>query len=183
MKHILPSFLFLMVLTACNTATPVVENIDVPSSVNTDAWSMLHSTEFPEGWKAIPGDCGPQIACFYSPEAYTGANTAVDHDTFFVQLTRPEQCNEAFAQTQAAMHDEDAPVVFALFGIDLGYTWMGYAGAGVQPGDPYTMRFVCIHHPTAGFDILISSYIADTKTTNYLDSMFIPFWLNIFIVE
>lgn len=145
---------------------------------------MLHDAAFPEGWKAIPGDCGSRMACFYSPLTYTGANEPIDHDVFYAHPTQPDQCTEEFAKAQSMMDGgKDTSKPFVMFESAIGYTWTGYAGAGAQPGDAPTTRFVCLHHPTTGFDILISSYIADTKTTTYLDTLFIPFWLHLFITE
>ncbi len=161
-------------LAACMPSAP---------SAPPTAKSMLHSTAFPEGWKAIPDDCGTNVLCFYSPSAYTGANTATDHDFFAVQPVSPGTCDDAFVADQATMDGGDTVKTFTLFGQDVGYQWNGYAGAGVTPGDLYTMRFVCVRHPTEGFDILVSSYIADGKTTDYLDGQFLPFWLHLFITE
>lgn len=144
---------------------------------------VLHSTSFPEGWKAIQEECGTGILCFFSPSEYTGVNTATDHDTFTVHPTFPESCDRAYAEAQAKIDGDDAVRAFTLFGQDVGYQWNGYAGAGVTPGDPYSTRFVCVSHPTGGYDILVSSSIADAETTAYLDGKFIPFWLGQFVTE
>lgn len=176
-----------LVLAACSSAAPQGDRVDAATSSfasgETTAADMLHSLRFPDGWKAIPAECGTGYLCFFSPSVYTGVNSQVDHETFAVHPTSPDSCDRAYAEARAKIDGDDAVKPFTLFGQDVGYQWNGYAGAGVMPGDPYSTRFACVSHPTVGFDILVSSSIADEKTIDYLDGQFIPFWLSQFVTE
>ncbi len=189
MKHLFLSMSFLLTLCACSTAIPPSEDQTVSTSsaaqqtpeMRLDAMTMLHSLQLPDGWKAIPGDCGQNLACIFSPKTYTGVNDAKDHDVLYVHPIAPELCDASYAKTQSAQDGDgkDVSKQFKLAGVNVGYTWMGFAGAGVLPGDKPNMRFTCIHHALANMDIEISSFGKDTTTLDYIDNKLIPFWMNL----
>lgn len=143
--------------------------------------TMLHTLQLPNAWKAIPGDCGQNLACIFSQKVYTGGNDAIDHDVLYVHPTAPDRCDATYAKTQSAQDGDgkDTSKPFVIAGTNLGYTWMGFAGAGAKPGDSPNMRFVCIRHANSHLDIEISSFATDASTLRYIDSALIPFWLNV----
>lgn len=185
MKHLFVCMGFLLALCGCNTAIPPTVSTSSATqqspATRPDAITMLHNLPLPNDWKAIPGDCGQNVACIFSQQTYTGSNDAIDHGVLYAHPIAPEQCDASYAKTQSAQDgdDKDASKPFVLAGASVGYTWLGFAGAGVMPGDKPNMRFVCIHHALPNMDIEISSFSKDAPTLDYIDNMLIPFWMNL----
>jgi len=144
-----------------------------------DAMQLLHNLQLPEGWKAIPRECGQNLACVFSKDAYTGNNDAIGHSKFTIEVIKPKSCEQEFAVERGAIDGKDNPGSFQLGSKIVGIIWFGYGGAGVHAGDPYDTRFVCVDHSQDGFDIIVANPSEDEKTMDYLDKQFIPFWLNV----
>lgn len=176
---------FVLALTACSTVTPSSPdqvNSSLPAVASSavarlDAMTILHTVQLPDGWKAIPGDCGQNLVCIFSKDVYTGSNEAIDHSTFTVEVIKPDSCEQEFAVKRAAIDGPDNPGSFQLGSKIVGFVWFGYGGAGVHAGDPYDTRFICVDHSQEGFDIIITNSSEDEKTMDYVDKQFIPFWL------
>lgn len=174
-----------LALTACSTVTPSSpDQVSTSSSAvassavaRLDAMTMLHTVQLPDGWKAIPGDCGQNLVCIFSKEVYTGSNEAIDHSTFTVEVITPDNCEQEYAVKRAAIDGPDHPGSFQLGSKIVGLAWFGYGGAGVHEGDRYDTRFICVDHSKEGFDIIVTNSSEDEKTMDYVDKQFIPFWL------
>lgn len=187
MRRIFLCLGFLLALCACDSVTfspkdqtvlPVLSSAE-SSAMRADAMQLLHNLQLPEGWKAIPGECGQNLVCVFSKDVYTGNNDAIGHSTFTAEVIRPHSCEQEFAVERSAIDGQDNPGSFLLGSKFIGIAWFGYRGAGANAGDPYDTRFVCVDHSQEGFDIIVASSSEDEKTMDYLDKQFIPFWLNV----
>ena len=185
MRRSILSLAFLLALSACSTVAPsspdqVTSSSSAVGSSSTaplDAMTMLHNVQLPDGWKAIPGDCGQNLVCIFSKDVYTGSNQAIDDSTFTIEVIKPDSCEQEFAVKRAAIDGSDNPGSFQLGSKIVGIVWFGYGGAGVHAGDPYDTRFICVDHSQEGFDIIVTNSSEDEKTMDYVDKQFIPFWL------
>lgn len=187
MRRFILSLGFLLALSACSTTSPHPADQTTPTSPGQevskqrlDAITMLHTSQLPQGWKVV-SESGQNVVSIFSQSTYTGYNDAINHGVFFAHTIAPGRCDAGYAKEQSAQDGDGTDVSRQLVidGVKVGYTWMGFAGAGVLPGDTPNMRYLCLHHPLATMDIEISSYAKDASTLAYIDTTFIPFWLQV----
>lgn len=187
MRRFILSLGFLLALSACSTTSPHPRDQTTPTSPERevavqrlDAIAMLHTVQLPQGWKVV-SELGQNVVSIFSQSTYTGYNDAINHGVFFARTIAPGRCDAGYTKEQSAQdgNGTDVSRQLVIDGVKVGYTWMGFAGAGVLPGDTPNMRYLCLHHPLATMDIEISAYAKDASTLAYIDTTFIPFWLQI----